>query len=139
VNVYGVERSGGMNVHRTVCMSFPARTPERMDTTTNILPPDAPPGSAPCSGSAIRPHAEQTTLERVLRSHLWYPNDILARGSKELPKCVKAKEYREAADWQELMRKAESDKKSWEYLLELYEQERQSPNTKLSHTAPTTT
>lgn len=83
-------------------------------------------------GSAIRPHEEQTPLERVLRSHLWYPNDILARGAKELPKCVKAKEYRQAADWQELIRKAESDKKDWEYLLELYEQERQSQNAEVS-------
>lgn len=35
----------------TICMSNPARTPERMDTTANILPPGAPPGCAPCSGS----------------------------------------------------------------------------------------
>jgi len=83
---------------------------------------------APVIGSAIRPYEEQTTLERVLRSHLWYPNNILDRGAKALPKCVKAKEYRQAADWQELMRKAASDKKDLEYLLELYEQERQSPN-----------
>lgn len=79
-------------------------------------------------GSAIRPHEEQTVLERAIRSHLWYPNDILARGAKELPKCVKAREYRQAADWQELMRKAESEKKDWEYILELYEQERKSQN-----------
>jgi len=103
------------------------------DTMTPVLP-ETPATeqrggcSAPSDGSAIRPHEEQTPLERVLRSHLWYPNDILARGAKELPKCVKAKEYRQAADWQELMRKAECEKKDWEYLLELYEQERQSPN-----------
>lgn len=84
--------------------------------------------SAPLPGSAIRPHEEQTPLERVLRSHLWYPNDIIARGTKELPKCVKAKEYRQAADWQELIRKAESEIKDWTYLLELYEHERKSLN-----------
>lgn len=80
------------------------------------------------TGSVIRPHEEQTPLERVIRSHLWGPNDILARGEKELPKCVKAKEYQEAANWQKLMQKAESEIKDWEYLLELYEQERKSPN-----------
>lgn len=33
-------------------MSDPARTPERMKLESDILTPDAPPGSAPCSGSA---------------------------------------------------------------------------------------
>jgi len=93
------------------------------DATLIIEQPSALP-SAAATGSAIRPHEEQTPLERVLRCHLWYPNDILARGAKELPKCVKAKEYRQAADWQELMRKAESELKDWTYILELYEQER---------------
>jgi hypothetical protein len=99
-----------------------------MDNTTTILLPDAPPGSATCSGSAIRPHEEQTTLEIVLRSHLWYPNDIIARGKVELQKCVKAKEYQEAADWEKLISKAEREVKDWTYILELYEQERKSPN-----------
>ena len=90
------------------------------------------PGSLHPASSAIRPQEEQTPLERVLRSHLWSPNDILARGKVELPKCVKSKEYRQAADWQELMRKAESDIKDWTYLLELYEQERKSPNADVS-------
>ena len=99
-------------------------TQETTTEETGVRPAEAQPSSAPASGSAIRPHAQQTPLERVLRSHLWYPNDMIARGTRELPKCVKAKEYRQAADWQELMRKAESDKKDWEYLLELYEQER---------------
>lgn len=70
----------------------------------------------------------------MIRSHLWYPNDILARAAKELPRCVKAKEYRQAADWQEAIRKAEHDKKDWEYLLELYEQERKSLNESSSAT-----
>lgn len=94
------------------------------------LQPNIPalPESSASGGSAIRPHEEQTPLERVLRSHLWYPTDIIARGTKELLKCVKAKEYRQAADWQELMRKAESEIKDWTYVLELYEQERKSLN-----------
>lgn len=56
----------------------------------------------------------------------------MARWKIELPKCVKAKEYRQAADWQQLMRKAESEIKDWTYILELYEQERQSSNAKVS-------
>jgi len=36
------------------------------------------------------------------------------------------------------MRKAESEKEQWEYLLELYEQERQSPNGELSDRTPKT-
>lgn len=109
-----------------------------MESKIDALPPatSEPSATAPVrvqpDCSAIRPHEEQTPLERVLRSHLWYPNDILARGAKELPKCVKAKEYRQAADWQELMRKAESEKKDWEYLLQLYEQERQSQNSEFN-------
>lgn len=90
---------------------------------------------APPRGSAIRPHAEQTPLERVLRSHLWQPQDQLARAKESLPKHVKRKEYREAADCQDRIWKAESEIKDWEYLLELYEQERKSPNAKLTDAA----
>ena len=99
-----------------------------MSEESKTTKPEAGALLPPVSGSAIRPHEEQTTLERVLRSHLWHPNDILARGAKELPKCVRAKEYKDAAEWQKLMRKAEQDKEQWEYLLKLYEEERQSPN-----------
>lgn len=94
-------------------------------STTNILTPATPPDSALCSDSAIRPHAEQTTLERVLRSHLWIPQDQLARAKESLPRHVKRKEYKEAAACQDRIWKAESEIKDWEYLLELYEQERQ--------------
>ena len=98
--------------------------------TTETKSGEAGPAFGPAPGSAIRPHEEQTPLERVIRSQLWYPKDILARGAQELPKCVKAKEYREAADWQELMWKAEAEVKQWEDILVMYEAERQSPNEK---------
>ena len=111
------------------------KTPNDPDVTDS--PERVARGSSSVSGSAIRPHEEQTPLERVLRSHLWYPNDILARGQVEMPKCVKAKEYQEAADWQKLMRKAEREIKDWTYILELYEQERKSPNTRISNSDDT--
>ena len=91
--------------------------------------------SAPVSGSETRPHAEQSALERVLRSHLWKPNDILERGKTALPKCVKAKEYREAAEWQTRMMEAEREKEEWLYILDLYEQERKSLNVRVSESA----
>lgn len=95
-----------------------------MDTTTNIP-----------SGSAIRPFAEQTTLERVLRAHLWQPKNVLQRATESLPKHAKLKEYKEAGEFQERIRNAEDEIEQWEYLLELYEQERQSPNDPSSATA----
>lgn len=99
------------------------------------------PGNVPCDGKPlppIRPFDHQTTLEKVLRSNLWKPNDILVRGAIALPKCIKAKEYKEAAVWQDRLRKAEDEKKQWEYILELYEQERQAPNAEVSDGGPLT-
>ncbi len=99
-----------------------------MKLESDILTPDAPPGSDPCSGSAMRPYEEQSPLERVLRSHLWQPQYHLALARQNLPQHVKRKKYREAAECQALIVKAELEIKEWEHLLELYEQERKSPN-----------
>lgn len=75
---------------------------------------------------AIRPSEQQTPLERALRSQLWFPTDALQRAEEDLPKHVRRKEYRAAAECQTMIIKAEIEIKTWTHLLELYEAERKS-------------
>lgn len=72
----------------------------------------------------IRPHEEQSSLERTLRSLRWQPADRLERMNRDLPGHVRRKEYRAAADCQDAIRKAEAQIKMWDDLLALYEEER---------------
>ena len=95
------------------------------------LPASPPLADAP--GSEIRPFEEQTALERTIRAKMWQPQDRLKRAGESLAGHVKKKEYQAAADCQSAMRKAASEIAIWEDILNLYEQERQSPNDKLSH------
>lgn len=78
------------------------------------------------SQTPTRPFDQQTKLERVLRSHLWAPQDRLERMTANLPKHVKKKEFKEAAECQECIREAESEIEQWEYILRVYEDEHQS-------------
>lgn len=73
-----------------------------------------------------RSHAEQSPLERTLRSHLWQPTDLLARATASLPGHVRKKEYAEAAQCQTSIIKAKMEIEKWENLLALYEAEFQA-------------
>ena len=63
---------------------------------------------------------------------MWQPQDRLKRAEASLAGHVKRKEYQAAADCQAAMRKAASEIAIWDGILKLYEQERQSPNAKVS-------
>jgi hypothetical protein len=105
---------------------------ETTDTTSDGTREANPsPEFARSTGSVIRPHEQQTTLERVLRSHLWEPTDKLRRAEERLPGHVKRKEYREAAECQTTIMKSGREIEVWTYLLKLYEAERQTPNTQI--------
>jgi len=82
----------------------------------------------PNKDSEIRPFEEQTALERTIRAIMWQSQDRLKRAEASLAGYVKRKEYQAAADCQTAMRKAASEIAIWEEILNLYEQERQSPN-----------
>lgn len=77
----------------------------------------------------IRQFEQQTTLERVLRSHLWQPTDSKRSAEERLPGHVKRKEYSQAADCQKTIRESESQIKDWTYILDLYESEFHSSQT----------
>lgn len=72
----------------------------------------------------VRAYQDQTPLERVIRSHLWQPADLIRRATARLPELVKNKEYRQAADLQEAASEAELVLSDWKYILDLYEAER---------------
>lgn len=57
--------------------------------------------------------------------------DLLKRCEERLPKLVRNKEYKEAGECQTWISQAKRDIKDWEYILSLYEAERQAPNAAL--------
>lgn len=74
-----------------------------------------------------RPWAQMSSLERTLRSHLYTPTDLKKRAEADLPKHVRRKEYREAAQCQDSIRRADRDIAMWQHLIDLYLQETQAP------------
>lgn len=72
---------------------------------------------------------QMSSLERTLRSHLYTPTDLKKRAEADLPKHVRRKEYRQAAQCQDSIRKAEQAIAMWQYLIDLYLQETQAPKT----------
>ncbi len=74
-----------------------------------------------------RPFDKQSPLEKLLRVFLYSPVSKLDRLSALLPKHVKKKEYRQAANCLDGIRQAEREVDMFNQLLELYEAERIDP------------
>lgn len=75
------------------------------------------------SQTVSRPFEQQSPLERNLRALLWQPQDQLASATAALPGHVKRKEYRDAANCQDRIHRAQREIAQWTQLLELYEAE----------------
>lgn len=103
------------------------RTGEIVDNKMDAETEAAQAGSCPAACSA-RPFEQQTPLERVLRAHLWQPQDLLKRCEQRLPGLVKTKQYKEAGECQTWISQAKRDIADWEHILSLYESERRAPN-----------
>lgn len=97
------------------------KTPE-----TEAKNQEGQPALSEAAVATIRPFDQQTPLERVLRAALWRPVDALRCAEDNLPKHVKREEYSEAANCQRRISEAKTQIDEWNYLLELYEAERQS-------------
>lgn len=69
----------------------------------------------------MRPFEEQSPLERVIRSHLWGPDEFLKNYDSRLKEALKKKDYQLAWQLEQRHCTSKADSDTWKHILDLYE------------------
>lgn len=103
-------------------LNYDAEHPGQRAAAPNTMNanPDAPGGFAAPIGS----EAAHTPLEHLLDVELWHPTDARRRAEENLPKHVRRKEYRDAAECQTRITKAGFEIERWNGLIAVARKER---------------